>query len=389
MAVIKNEKTGKWEVRTYYEDWTGERKQKTKRGFEKKQDAVEWERAFKLQKHYDMSMTFSSFVEVYSNDMKPRLRLNTWNSKEHIIRTKILPYFKNKKMSEITPSDIVNWQNELLNYRNSFGEGYSKTYLKTIHNQLSAILNHAVNLYGLRSNAARRAGNMGKEETGEMRFWTQEEYETFVEKVADKEETYMAFEILYWCGVRLGELLALTPEDFDLEKNSLRINKSLQRIHGEDVITDPKTPKSRRVIIMPEFLTLEVKEYLSHLYKVGPTDRIFCISKSFLHHEMDRGVKLSGVKRIRIHDLRHSHVSLLINMGFSALAIGNRVGHEAVDITYRYAHLFPSIQTEMASELNKEREAILNVAKEQRRSQPPPVQNYRLSHVAGGRSGAE
>ena len=114
MAVIKNEKTGKWEVRTYYEDWTGERKQKTKRGFEKKQDAVEWERAFKLQKHYDMSMTFSDFVEVYSNDMKPRLRLNTWNSKEHIIRTKILPYFKNKKMSEITPSDIVNWQNELL-----------------------------------------------------------------------------------------------------------------------------------------------------------------------------------------------------------------------------------------------------------------------------------
>lgn len=87
MAVIKNEKTGKWEVRTYYEDWTGERKQKTKRGFEKKQDAVEWERAFKLQKHYDMSMTFSDFVEVYSNDMKPRLRLNTWNSKEHIIRT--------------------------------------------------------------------------------------------------------------------------------------------------------------------------------------------------------------------------------------------------------------------------------------------------------------
>ena len=143
MAVIKNEKTGKWEVRTYYEDWTGERKQKTKRGFEKKQDAVEWERAFKLQKHYDMSMTFSDFVEVYSNDMKPRLRLNTWNSKEHIIRTKILPYFKNKKMSEITPSDIVNWQNELLNYRNSFGEGYSKTYLKTIHNQLSAILNQA------------------------------------------------------------------------------------------------------------------------------------------------------------------------------------------------------------------------------------------------------
>ena len=85
-----------------------------------------------------------------------------------------------------------------------------------------------------------------------------------------------------------------------------------------------------------------------------------------VQHKMKNHIEKAGVKRIRVHDLRHSHVSLLINMGFSALAIGNRVGHEAVDITYRYAHLFPSIQTEMASELNKEREAILNVAKEQR-----------------------
>ena len=64
-----------------------------------------------------------------------------------------------------------------------------------------------------------------------------------------------------------------------------------------------------------------------------------------------------GVKKIRIHDLRHSHVSLLIDMGFTALAIGNRVGHEAEKITYRYAHLFPSVQTEMANRLDMERDA--------------------------------
>ena len=362
MAVIKNEKTGKWEVRTYYLDWTGQRKQKTKRGFERKGDACEWERAFKLQSNHDTSMKFSEFVEIYVNDMKSRLRANTWATKEHLIRTKILPYFKDKRLNEITASDVVNWQNKIMSLTDKCGHKYSSTYLKTIHNQLSAILNHAVNLYGLRVNPAKQAGNMGKDETGEMTFWTQPEYETFVETIADKEESYMAFEILYWCGIRLGELLALTSEDFNFEDNTLRINKSYQRMKGQDVITDPKTPKSNRTITMPEFLALEAKSYLARLYDVDAKDRIFILTKSFLHHEMDRGCKASGVKRIRIHDLRHSHVSLLINMGFSPLAIANRVGHEAVDITYRYAHLFPTVQSDMAKQLNMEREAMISVS---------------------------
>ena len=106
---------------------------------------------------------------------------------------------------------------------------------------------------------------------------------------------------------------------------------------------------------MPQFLAEEVQEYLNQLYGIGKNDRIFEITESYLHHEMDRGAKEAGVKRIRIHDLRHSHVSLLIEMGFSALAIADRVGHESVDITYKYAHLFPSKQQEMAQKLDIER----------------------------------
>ena len=154
---------------------------------------------------------------------------------------------------------------------------------------------------------------------------------------------------------REGELLALTPADFDLDKGLLSITKSYQRLKGRDVITDPKTPKSVRVIQMPQFLTDEIRDYLKSLYKVQPDQRIFEVTKSYLHHEMDRGAKAAGVKRIRIHDLRHSHVSLLIEMGFSALAIADRVGHESVDITYKYAHLFPSKQQEMAQKLDMER----------------------------------
>ena len=149
-----------------------------------------------------------------------------------------------------------------------------------------------------------------------------------------------------------AELLALTAADFDFEKETVRINKSYQRLHGEDVITTPKTKKSNRIIKMPKFLCEEMQEYLQMLYGLKKKDRIFTVTKSYLHHEMDRGAKAAGVKRIRIHDLRHSHISLLIDMGFSAVAIADRVGHESIDITYQYAHLFPSKQTEMADRLD-------------------------------------
>ena len=152
-----------------------------------------------------------------------------------------------------------------------------------------------------------------------------------------------------------AELLALTPADFNFETHTLRINKSYQRLHREDVITPPKTLKSNRIIKMPKFLCDEMQDYMAMLYDLKDGDRIFTISKSYLHHEMNRGAKEAGVKRIRVHDLRHSHVSLLINMGFSALAIADRVGHESIDITYRYAHLFPTKQTEMAEKLDIER----------------------------------
>ena len=364
MAVIKNNKTGMWEVRTYYKDLTGARKQKTKRGFEKKSEALEWERNFKLKENQSISMDFKDFVEVYMQDIEPRIKKNTFLTKKHIIETKILPYFEKRKLDEIKPADVIRWQNEIMKLKKDEGKPFSKCYLKTIHNQLSAILNHAVNMYGLKDNAARKAGTMGREENKEMEFWTQDEFQAFLECVADKPISYYAFEILYWTGIRLGELLALTPEDFDFSKKTLRINKSYQRLEGEDVITEPKTPKSNRKIVMPDFLAEEIDDFINRLYGIENGERIFTISKSYLHHELERGAKLAGIKKIRVHGLRHSHISLLINMGFTALAIGERVGHEAVDITYRYAHLFPTVQTDMAAKLNVEREALINVREE-------------------------
>lgn len=305
------------------------------------------------------SILFKNFVEIYLESMEYRIKENTLMTKQNIFYHHIVPYLGEMKLDEITPKDIIHWQDQVMKDNN-----YKQTYLKAIHNQLSALFNYAVRFYGLKSNPARLAGNMGKEEVGEMKFWTKEEYLTFSRAMMNKEESYHAFEILYWCGIRLGELLALTAEDFDFEKKTLRINKSYQRIKGKDVITTPKTRKSIRVLTLPDFLAEEMQDYISRLPYLKVDDRIFTITKSGLHHEIDRGCRETGVKRIRVHDLRHSHVSMLIEMGFSAVNIANRVGHESVKVTYRYAHMFPNKDLMIAKKLNISRNGEKDEQKE-------------------------
>ena len=348
MPAYKDQERGTWYCQFYYVDWTGKRKKKKKRGFARKKDAEAYEEEFLKKGSRTCSMTFGSMVELYMDDMRPRLRETTMRSKEYLINLKILPYFQDLQVNDITPAHVRKWQSELLS------KNYSPTYVKTIYNQLSAIFNYAVRYYGLRENPARVAGSIGKKKAQEMHFWTLEQFNQFIECVP-KFPARVGFSVLFWTGLRIGELLALTPADFDFEAGTVKISKSYQRLHGKDVITTPKTKKSNRTIKMPNFLCDEMKDYLGMLYGIKKKERILTITKSYLHHEMDRGAKEAGVKRIRIHDLRHSHISLLIDMGFSAVAIADRVGHESIEITYRYAHLFPSKQTEMADKLDFER----------------------------------
>lgn len=353
MPVYKdNNHPGQWRVVYRYTDWTGERKQTQKRGFKTKREAAEWEREQLRQKNADLDMTFESFAGLYEADMKPRLKANTWRTKETILKKKLIPYFGKRRMCDITSHDILTWQNQMMEYRDENGEGYSPVYLKTLHNQLSAIFNHAVRFYNLSKSPVSGVKNMGKKSNGEMLFWTNEEYEKFANAMMDKPRSYYAFELLYWCGIREGELLALTPADFDFEKGTMRINKSYQRIAKQDMITTPKTEKSNRTITLPDTVANEIKDYLKTLYKPDDDERIFPFTKDYLLHEMKRGCKETGVKRIRIHDLRHSHVALLIHMGYSIPAIAQRLGHEGTEITFKYAHLFPSAQSDIAVDLN-------------------------------------
>ena len=349
MKAEKDKKTGKWLIQYRYTDWQGKRRKSTKRGFETKREAEEWLRNFLITQKADFDMKFEDFWKMYCADMETRLREHTMRTKKYIVELKILPYFGNKRVNDITAADIRQWQNELIKM------GYSPTYLKTINNQLSAIFNYAVRYYDLKSNPCAKAGSMGKSKAEEMDFWTGEEFRKFIDSVMNKRLSYMAFMTLYWTGMRMGELLALNPKDVDLEKRTISITKSYQRLGKKDVITPPKTPKSKRVITIPEFLAADIKDYMDSLYDLQEDDRLFPITKYYLEHEMQRGIKESGVKRIRVHDLRHSHASMLIELGFSPLEIANRLGHEKVETTLNtYSHLYPNKQTKLAERLDRE-----------------------------------
>ena len=347
MSAQKDINTGKWYIQYRYTDWTGKRKHSVKRGFNTKREAEDWLISFQHKKGSKLNISFGEFTEMYFEDMSARLRKSTLLGKRYLFDSKILPYFKDKQLDEITVSDIRKWQNHLIKTEKS------ATYIKTINNQMAALFNYAVRYYDLGSNPCAKAGTIGKSNADEMNIWTLEEFTKFLDAIIDKPQSYLAFMLLFWTGMRVGELLALTPADIDCENRVIRITKSYQRLRKEDLITEPKTECSRRKITIPEFIIPYIQDYESRIYGLKKNDRLFPFTKDFLEHEMKRGVKTSNVKKIRIHDLRHSHASRLISMGFGVKEIQNRLGHQKSCTTLdTYSHLYPDSQDKLASRLN-------------------------------------
>ena len=348
MPAYKDEKTGKWFAKFYYTNWQGIKKQKWKRGFATKKEALGFERDFLEQQSTNPDMTFQNLYEIYMEDMVARLKQSTLLTKKAVLQTHILPFFGSKPINEIKASDVRRGQAKLMSSPNN----YSQTYLKKINTELNSIINYAKRFYDLNTNPCGKAGTIGKAKAEEMDYWTYDEYIAFREGVKDKPLSYICIEVLYWTGMREGELLALSPADIDLDNKTISINRTYQRIEGKDVFTSPKTRKSKRKIPIPDFLCQELSDYIQSRYMLDADERLFPVTKSYLSHEMIRGCKKTGVKKIRIHDIRHSHASLLINQGCDALMLADRLGHEKVSTTLNtYSHLFPHKQQELVHSL--------------------------------------
>lgn len=347
MPAYKNKERKTWFVSFWFVDWQGNRKRKKKEGFRTRAEALLFEQNFQRQQSGDPQMRFADLVEIYLEDCSSRLRETTMSTKRYLVEKKILPVLGEMQLSDITPAVVRKFQNGIISDTRDF----APTYMKTINNQLSAIFNFAVKYYNLPKNPVKITGSIGKKNAEEMHFWTLDEFNQFLQAVSDKPASRVMFTLLFWTGIRSGELLALTANDFD--GLSMSISKSYTRLNKTDVIDLPKTPKSKRVIRLPEFVADMVRAYLVKLPDYQPDYRIFNYTKYYLNHEMQRGCKLSGTKKIRVHDLRHSHASLLIQMGFSPLLISERLGHESVETTLNtYSHLYPNAHEDLANQLD-------------------------------------
>ena len=344
MPTYKDTKTNTWYVKLYYTDYTGTKKQKMKRGFALQREAKAWERDFLEKQAGSPDMRFQALYDLYIEDMSHRLRQNSVDGKKNVFKNRILPYFKDKKINEITPVDIRAWQNEQI------ALGYADAYLDRIQNMITTIFNYAVDYYNLPVNPCNKAGHMGKR-TRSMKFWTVDEYNSVLAFVTDI-TAKTALQVLFYSGMRFGELLALTLADLDFNKSTINITKSYQHKASGGIVTPPKTDNGIRLITMPPVIMAEVKAYTEKLYNIQPDDRIFTFTKSLINGNMKRNAKKAGIPLIRIHDLRHSHVSLLIELGFTPQLIAERFGDNVQMVNNTYGHLYPNKHGEVADRLN-------------------------------------
>lgn len=354
MPVYKDKKRGTWYCQFYYQDWTGTTKQKRKRGFSTQREAKEWKRNFMSTLQVNADITFSALVENYMEDLATRLKPTTMETKRSLIETKLLPFLGKMKICDIDELAVRRWQNDLLSFRDGKGEPFADTYLKTINNQLAAIMNYAMVYYKLQKNPCRAVGSIGKSRADAMQIWTLDQFEQFIE-YESKSAGHLAFNVLFWSGIREGELLTLTRNDFtyDGDVYRLNINKNFEVVRGTQYILTPKTDASQRCITIPQFLYQEAIQYFDSLYDPDPEERLFYFTKSYLLSEIKRVAKLAGLEPIRVHDLRHSHASLLIELGFNILMVSQRLGHEKVETTWQtYAHLYPDKERMLTARLD-------------------------------------
>ena len=257
----------------------------------------------------------------------------------------------NRKMNEITALDIRDWQQRVKEMGKATGLPYSETYLYTIHAQLTALFNYAQTFYGLRFNPCDAAGYMGSSVAGEMLIITKDQYE-LLRKEFRNEAYLLAFDILFWTGCREGEMLALLPKDLT-DDDQLRIYKTYHRKKGQDIFGPTKNSKKggNRNVPIPHWLAEEFRTYCSRLYGLTPDDRVFYMTCTALNKELTRCTQLTYLPDIRVHDLRHSHVSLCIELGYSIVLVAKRIGDTVPVVMRTYAHLYPNKQQELVSKL--------------------------------------
>ena len=348
MAVSRMSDGKRWKVTLRYKDYTGRTRQHKKEGFTRKSEAKEYERDFLQRVNGSPGMTIKALYTLYMEDCTHRLKPSTIHNKVNMLETHILPELSGCSISEITPASVRQWQNTLLK------KNLKPSTLKIINAQLSALLNFAVKFYGLQSNPCKLAGSIGSLKTEEMRILTPNQFSDVLNAIGDNTAQTL-FHLLFWTGMRVGEAQALTPSDFDFSTPSVKVSKTYRMMNGQHIISTPKTEKSNRTVILTDETSDRMRAYISKLFGCSSRTRIFGThSLTWYRKRLIDGCREAGFEPIRIHDLRHSHASLMIEIGVSPLLIAERLGHDNVNTTLRtYSHLYPNKQRDFIERLNR------------------------------------
>ena len=347
MPVYHDEKHKTWYIKFRYRDWQGKAHYTTKRGFKTKRDALKYEHDFKETAPSQVDLRISSIAEKYLADKKMMVKVSTYKKIESALCNHILPVLGKFKISELTLMIVKEWQNDLVH-----DERYKYATIKKIRSIASSLLYYAVQYYGLKENPLRKINTIKQKEVKKISFWTYDEFEQFISSVKNYKHK-ICFKILFFGGLRVGELLALDRKDFNFRENKISITKSKIQSTGE--ISTPKTPESEREIYMPIEVMKEVKKYIRNL-KVIPVAPypIFNTSHSALWLSLKNCAEKAGVKKIRVHDLRHSHASHLIHLGVPITTISRRLGHKSPKITLDvYSHMYEESGKQTAEILDK------------------------------------
>lgn len=352
MAIYKDEKRGTYYVSVYVEFKNGDRKRVFKRGFKTQAEAKVAEAEIILNATIANSDNplFDDLLNEYMSWYEKRRKESTVYKLKGTIKRYIKPYFEKKHIQDIAKRDIMKFHDYLL-------DKLSVSTAKSVHKDLSAVFNYAIQMEYINVNVAREVGNIDIKEEKNVYYWTLNEFKKFL-KVVNNDRYRTLFMLLFYSGARIGEALALNWNDIDFKNNTININKR----YYKNKIDTPKTESSIRKIKLPNHtmnllrqLKLQTKpkdDYVvfGKYYKPNNHSTVSVQFNIYLDQCKVKGKRT--VKKIRLHDFRHSHASYLINKGYDIQIISKRLGHDKISTTYDiYAHLYP----------NKEDEAVLDM----------------------------
>lgn len=300
-----------------------------------------------VSRKHPRNLSFDKYYrEYYLPDKNKRIRATTQKRYYYIYRNRIRPYFGDLIMNEISPLHVREWQNIQISLN------FKPKYLRTLHQFLSGIFEFCVRFHDLTENPCDRVDAMGRNGSSRrVNVWQLNEFE----KVFDCMSTTQyraALALLYWTGIRKGELYGLQWRDYCPFSNKLKVERSYQRLNGKAVVLPPKTDTSFRNILLPNQAYRPLDVHRAEHLDAQDTDFIFTWSKRKLEDEIRHACQLAGVKRIRVHDLRHSHASLLIHLNIDIAAISKRLGHSSISMTLNtYAHAYDNADRVIADTL--------------------------------------